>query len=300
MSLVFLEDLVNNADVINNVGQFLEDTTAGMSQQMRDVVGGIVASEPAKKIRDKLLDWSNAPLPERFFVQGLTGGIQGDKVTTLPRETLQTMKAAWEYSNMLGDDGMSEGERHIKGYLKFMDDTKDEAFARLEGTKDSRAIQSAFNWEYAWLKGRLDSMMKARSVEGGGQVDPYHFGTRYGEWNGEGQRTKAFRDFANSIGGFGVYFDKQGNVLLKDTWKVDNPEQKAVLQVSGGPAEPGDLSGREGKQTGGYWNAADRLGTYREIPIEIRLTKEEWEALGTGDAINPFNPSQRRKTPRSN
>ena len=85
MSLVFLEDLVNNADVINNVGQFLEDTTASMSQQARDVVGGIVASEPAKKIRDKLLDWSNAPLPERFFVQGLTGGIQGDKVTTLPQ-----------------------------------------------------------------------------------------------------------------------------------------------------------------------------------------------------------------------
>ena len=49
MSLVFLEDLVNNADVINNVGQFLEDTTASMSQQARDVVGGIVASEPAKR-----------------------------------------------------------------------------------------------------------------------------------------------------------------------------------------------------------------------------------------------------------
>ena len=83
---------------------------------------------------------------------------------------------------------MSEGERHIRGYLKFMDDTKDEAFARYEGSEDSLALQNSFNWEYAWLKNRLDSMIRARSVEGGGQVDPYHFGTRCNEWNGEGQR----------------------------------------------------------------------------------------------------------------
>jgi hypothetical protein len=71
----------------------------------------------------------------------------------------------------------------------------------------------------------------------------------------------------------GVYFDKAGNVLIKDKWKVDNQERRddGVIEdlVEGGlPATM-------------IHDASRALGLYEEIPIEVRVPRNEWEAIRT-------------------
>ena len=174
----------------------------------------------------------------------------------------------------------SEGAEYLTNYLKDMEAGEAEYMARYPG----ESVEDSSNRTSFRLERAAKQRMLKRMQESQGQVDPYHMPFKYNEGGSDGNYNQAFRNYRNSIGSFGVYFDKQGNVVLKDVWKVDDPEEKSWLNKD----EPADIAGQEGKRTGGYWNAADRLGTYREIPIEIRLTKEEWEALGTGDEINPF------------
>ena len=72
------------------------------------------------------------------------------------------------------------------------------------------------------------------------------------------------------LGNVGVYFDKDGNVLIKDKWKVDKPngKQKFYKDLTEGGQLASDIR-----------NAAVDLGTYKDIPIEVKLTKQEWERL---------------------
>jgi hypothetical protein len=75
------------------------------------------------------------------------------------------------------------------------------------------------------------------------------------------------------LGTVGVYFDKAGSVLIKDKWKVDNQERRddGVIEdlVEGGlPATM-------------IHDASRALGLYEEIPIEVRVPRNEWEAIRT-------------------
>lgn len=73
------------------------------------------------------------------------------------------------------------------------------------------------------------------------------------------------------LGTVGVYFDEAGNALIKDRWKVDNPEEryrgKIMDLVEGGV--PATM----------IHDTARALGLYREIPIEVRVPRNEWEAI---------------------
>lgn len=89
-----------------------------------------------------------------------------------------------------------------------------------------------------------------------GQVDLYSSdepGARYG------------------LGTVGVYFDEAGNALIKDRWKVDNPEERyrgnIVDLIEGGM--PATM----------IHDAARALGLYKEIPIEVRVPRSEWDAI---------------------
>ena len=79
------------------------------------------------------------------------------------------------------------------------------------------------------------------------------------------------------LGTVGVYFDKDGNVLIKDKWKVDKPKGKQKFY--------NDLT-EGGQLASDIHNAALDLGTYKDIPIEVRLTKQEWERLQAAPAEN--------------
>ena len=73
------------------------------------------------------------------------------------------------------------------------------------------------------------------------------------------------------LGTVGVYFDEAGNALIKDTWKVDEPELRedgkiVDLREGGVPATM-------------IHDAARALGLYKEIPIEVRVPRSEWEAI---------------------
>lgn len=78
------------------------------------------------------------------------------------------------------------------------------------------------------------------------------------------------------LGTVGFYQDQQGNVLIKDTWKVDNPDDRTGRGNIRDLAEGGRLATQ-------MHDASRALGTYREIPIEVRLTKDEWDAIQVDD-----------------
>ena len=78
------------------------------------------------------------------------------------------------------------------------------------------------------------------------------------------------------LGTIGFYQDQQGNVLIKDTWKVDNPDDRTGRGNIRDLAEGGQLATQ-------LHDAARALGSYREIPIEVRLTKDEWDAIQPDD-----------------
>lgn len=89
-----------------------------------------------------------------------------------------------------------------------------------------------------------------------GQVDLYSSddpGARYG------------------LGTVGVYFDEAGNALIKDTWKVDEPETRYNGKIV-------DLA-EGGVPATMIHDAARALGLYKEIPIEVRVPRSEWEAI---------------------
>jgi hypothetical protein len=89
-----------------------------------------------------------------------------------------------------------------------------------------------------------------------GQVDLYSSdepGARYG------------------LGTVGVYFDQAGNALIKDKWKVDNPEVRYKGMIE-------DLM-EGGLPATMIHDAARALGIYKEIPIEVRVPRSEWEAI---------------------
>lgn len=78
------------------------------------------------------------------------------------------------------------------------------------------------------------------------------------------------------LGTIGFYRDQQGNVLIKDKWKVDNPDDRTGSGNIRDLAEGGQLATQ-------IHDASRALGTYREIPIEVRLSKDEWDAIQIDD-----------------
>ena len=84
-----------------------------------------------------------------------------------------------------------------------------------------------------------------------------------------------------SLGTVGLYFDQQGNAVIKDDWKVDNPDKR--VQILGGKPLIKDLV-EGGELATDIHDMARLFGTYRNMPIEVKLTKEQWEAIDP-DAI---------------
>ena len=83
---------------------------------------------------------------------------------------------------------------------------------------------------------------------------------------------------AMSLGRVGVYYDKQGNVLIKDNWKVDGSGQIGRSLLDPNRMNYIDLA-EGGRAASDFHDVARMLGLYKEIPIEVRLTKDQWNSV---------------------
>lgn len=183
----------------------------GISDAMRAIQGApaaIVRTPAFQGARDAVLDAVRAPLPERLFIQAMTGGVR-DGVQSLPPEVMQSIR---------------------QGVVQRDDHYRDEN-------------------EWAGRKGMPPVRQKSN-------VDLYQAG----------------RDARLGLGNVGVWQQPGGNVLIKDRWKVDNPDVK----TSGGVI-PDLMEG--GPAASAVFRAADRLGTYEPIDIQVVVPPEEWERI---------------------
>jgi len=101
------------------------------------------------------------------------------------------------------------------------------------------------------------------------------------------------RDIQNSLGEVGLWRDKQGNVLIKDRWKVDN---SSMSGPEGGEANLptkrfySDL-GEGGAIASWLFNKAREAGTYRPFDYEVRIPAKEWDAIEPKSGDEQFDKS---------
>lgn len=89
------------------------------------------------------------------------------------------------------------------------------------------------------------------------------------------------RDIANSLGNVGVWKDAEGNVVIKDRWKVDNNTIATPIDRNAMPDRKEFYSDLQegGALASWLFNRARDAGTYRPIDYEIRVPAKEWEAI---------------------
>lgn len=185
------------------------------------------ATDP-RYARDAVLNLPVVPEPERRFVQAMTGGVPGDKITELPPEFLSYIKdATIKKENMKSSsDYVSDPDDKLGHFFKKLN------LIRLAPTSN---------------------------------VSLYDYG----------------RDVANSLGNVGVWKDAEGNVVIKDRWKVDNNTISKPIDrdaIADRQEFYGDL--QEGGAIASWlFNKARDAGTYRPIDYEIRVPAEEWERI---------------------
>ena len=201
----------------------------------------------ALRVRDNIVDSYEPPLHKDLFIKAHTGGVSGDGVVReLPRHVLGVIKAQTEKQKFL-DEYPSNPENAKKLQSQLIHQLKNPNLT----TKQKNQIKNDIKESQEDVKkGPPDTSRKKE-----GQLNLYSSGS-----------TEAHL----GLGTIGVYFDKDGNVLIKDKWKVDKP--------NGREKSYGDL-GEGGQLASDIHNAALDLGTYKDIPIEVRLTKEEWDRL---------------------
>ena len=204
--------------------------------------------EGALKARDAALDAADRPFHQEIFVKAHTGGQSGDGVMReLPDNVLQSVKGAATRQETDLENMYRSLEGNLAGAKKRLEDPSATFI-------DKQAANNFINHIYPELKEKgLDHFIE-RSESG--SLSLYQEGV----------------EAHLGLGSIGLYYDKNGDVLIKDKWKVDREvgrmeEGSYVDLLEGGklPTEIHDL--------------ARKLGTYKDIPIEVRLTKEEWEKI---------------------
>lgn len=210
--------------------------------------------EGALKTRDAALDILGADLKEELFIKAHTGGQSGDGVIReLPKNVLETIKGQAVRTDR--DNFSFKAQEFYQQQIK-----THEAYLSMPD-KPGMPISKAFHQqELKEAKTKLEKLGpvdKDRKVRGRLSL----YGTTV--------------EAEQSLGSIGLYYDKEGNVLIKDKWKVDYDLGKV------GDGSLFDLV-EGGRAATDIHELARQLGTYRDIPIEVRLTKDQWEAIGEG------------------
>ena len=218
--------------------------------------------------RDAALDAAGVPLPEKTFAQAMTGGARGGKMTSLPDNVRRDIRKAY--------DRQFKSAEHYEKELAALD--RDIASGEIN-TQQFESMGMTPQDYRAGVQAKLDQV---KSGIDAGNTDMYG----------------ASRDAHLTLGNVGVYQAKDGSVLIKDKWKVDNPDDRIDTDIAGSPVTqrgPNNAAAQyqfgfvkepviRDLQEGGpmatqAYDLAEKLGTYRDIPIEVRLSKKEWDAL---------------------
>lgn len=205
--------------------------------------------------RDKILDLADRPFHEELFIKAHTGGVGGDGVLReLPDRILRTIKRETQkdtkrrnYNSELDLDELAAEAKDL--------------IANPEKAANPYDVDFAENFLANLESGVARAKDPGRSTKG--DLDLY---------------TSGDDEARLGLGAIGVYFDKQGNVLIKDKWKVDGSEQGRPMKPDGTKDVYADLH-EGGDIASDAHDLAKQLGTYKDIPIEIKLTKEQWDAI---------------------
>ena len=216
---------------------------------------GETVRDAALGVRDFVLDKADRPFHEEISIKAHTGGVGGDGVLReLPNSILRTIKRRVEY------DTKSRERDKAKG-LDDLAASAQELLANPETAELPGEVQAA-----QYFLDNLDKE-KARAEDTGrktqGKLSLYASGNKEAHLG---------------LGTIGVYFDKNGGVTIKDKWKVDGSEQGRPMNTDGTKSLYADLA-EGGDIASDAHDLAKQLGTYKDIPIEIKLTKEEWDAI---------------------
>ena len=229
---------------------------------------------PVLKARDFVLDLADRPFHEELFIKAHTGGVPEDGVLRqLPDDILRTVKR------------MAEKDRQNKEYL--LNGGLENSIAAAEALiANPETATNEFEVDAAHVfLGKVPKLKQqaedtSRSTDG--SLSLY---------------TSGNREAHLGLGTIGLYYDKDGNVLIKDKWKVDGSEDGRPMTKDGKPGLYGDLA-EGGFLASDAHDLAKSLGTYKDIPIEIRLTKEEWDAIEP-DTRRPNSPKEQSEISRT-
>ena len=220
--------------------------TAGLVDGLRDL--GLGA-------RDKILDIADRPFHEELFIKAHTGGVGGDGVLReLPDNILRTIKKETQKDTKRRNYDSDIDLEKLAASAK-------DLIANPEKATNPFEVQGAENFLANYEREVAKAADPGRSTSG--DLDLY---------------TSGNREAHLGLGTIGVYFDKQGGVLIKDKWKVDGSEQGRPTMKDGTKGLYADLA-EGGFPASNAHDLAKQLGTYRDIPIEVRLTKEQWDAI---------------------
>jgi hypothetical protein len=243
--LRFIDQAYKNAD--KALGGWLPAGGTGnsLSNTVRDA---------ALSVRNAALEQADRPFHEELFIKAHTGGVVNGVLRELPDRILRVIKTRVKY------------------------DTKTREWDKAKGLDDAVASAQKLlaNPETAELPGQtlaaqyfLDNLDKAKALaEDTGRKAQGHLSLY----------TSGSKEAHLGLGTIGVYFDKQGNVLIRDKWKVDGSERGRPTKKDGTPMRYADLA-EGGDIASDVHDLAKMLGTYKDIPIEVRLTKEQWDAI---------------------
>ena len=244
--LRFLDQAYKNAD--KALGGWLPGGGTGnpLSNTVRDA---------ALSVRNAALEQADRPYHEELFIKAHTGGAKGDGVLReIPDRILRIVKQEVEDDTKRRQDFLADGG-------KGMNELTAAAQYALENSTDQIHKDAAQNFLDNLDKGKAQAEDLGRKTQG-------HL-SLYG----------ADKEATYSLGTIGVYFDQAGNVTIKDKWKVDGSKQGRSDKPDGRKYRYADLA-EGGDIASDVHDWAKMLGLYKEIPIEVKLTKEEWEAIG--------------------
>ena len=211
--------------------------------------------EGALKARDAALDAADRPFHQDLFIKAHTGGESGDGVLReLPENVLEQIKGAAADDKQITKDFYKNLEGNLAAAKKKLKDPNSSQI-------DKNFAKIFIEHTYPDLKSKTLESATSRSKEG--SLSLYGMGV-------EGHL---------GLGSIGLYFDKDGNVLIKDKWKVDREDGKNKEGVYKDLVEGGRLPTK-------IHDLARQLDTYRDIPIEVKLTKEEWEKINAGSIMD--------------
>ena len=210
--------------------------------------------------RDFALDKLNVPRPESLFIKALTGG--GQVQTEMTPLELSKIKGAYEYKKSFKPPNEEEILKDLKKEKEFQDSMA----PILNPTKTETEISK--------LKAKLSegtNSFKGKSLPEKAAIITNNILAA--------QRSPVVslydsgRDMTMAYGNLSVIPQDDGSVQILDKFKVDSN-----LFGKDSFDKVGDLS-EGGPGAAMAYNLARRLGTWRDIDINVNVPKEEWRQM---------------------